>query len=510
MKWIVITSMIAGATGLAPAGTSPLSLNGAGELANARSRFPVFSGDGRWILFTSDATNLVAGDTNGVTDIFARDVLTDVVVRISLGAGGVQGNGASGYMEHTRAHATSFDGRFVAFYSAASNLVADDGNGTVDLFLRDRDPDEDGVFDEADATTIRITRAMDGGDTDAISGPHGLDMSDDGRWTVFYSEATNIVPGDTNDFPDAYLYDRVLDTVRRVSIAADGTQGDRAALHPALSSDGRYISYYHLSDLLTPGDVNDEADIHVIDRDPDGNGIFDEAPWTIDLISLAHDGSAGNAQSRYSWKSDDGRYVVFESAASNLVPGDTNNDRDLFLRDRQAGTTVRISVATGGAEAIRGGRYPYVLSRDGRYTVYRSNSDDLVPGDTNNRFDVFLYDHVAGTTERVSLTTSGGEANGHCQWVWLSDDSRYVAYDSESSNVLPGGTAAVWQCYVFDRGGPCPGDVNRDGLVDFGDLNLVLSRWARPGPGADADASGTVDFGDLNAVLSAWSTPCDP
>ncbi|MCA9310404.1 MAG: PD40 domain-containing protein [Phycisphaerales bacterium] len=510
MKLLIRMSAAALLTGTAHAGTSPLSLNEAGELANGLSRFPVFSGDGRWVFFSSDATNLVASDTNGTTDVFARDLLAGTVVRLSVDSAGQEVHGASGHVTHTRGQASSFDGRFVAFYSLAPDLVGDDGNSVTDLFLRDRDPDGNGIFDEPGATTIRITRSVDGLDPDGLSGPHGLDMSSDGRWIAFYSEATNLVEGDSNGFGDVFLYDRIADTIRRVSIAPDGTEGDRAALHIALSRDGRYMSYYHLSDLLTTGDSNNEADIHFIDRDPDGNGVFDEQPWSQELISLAESGDQGDMQSRYSWQSDDGRYVVFESAATNLVTGDTNNDRDLFLRDLQLSTTQRISVATGGAQALRGGRYPYVLSRDGRYTVYRSSSSDLVADDTNNRFDVFLYDRINATTERVSRTVAGDEVNGHCQWVWLSDDNRYVAYDSEASNILPGGTPAVWQCYVFDRGGPCPGDVNRDGTVDFADLNLVLLRWNQPGPGADADASGLVDFGDLNTVLSSWSTPCGP
>ncbi len=498
------------ASGSVLAGTSMLSLAPDGTPANGQTRFPVFSGDMAWVFFSSDATNLVDDDNNGTTDIFARHLLSDEVTRISVSSTGAEATGASGHVIHTRGHAASHDGRFVAFYSQAGDLVPDDSNGLSDLFLRDRDPDENGVFDEAGATTIRITRGFDGSEPNGLSGPHGIDMSADGRWLVFFSEAENLVAEDDNLYADIFLYDRISDTVRRISIGPGGEQGDRAALHPAITRDGRYISYYHLSDELNAADGNLEGDTYLIDRDPDENGILDESPWVHELISVSDAGDQGNEQSRYAWTSDDGRLVAFESLAGNLVADDTNLDRDMFLRDRDTGLTTRLSVDSAGNEAVRGGRYPYVLSRDGTLLAFRSPSNDLVPDDTNNRQDIFLHDIAAQTTERVSLGATGDEVNGNCQWVWMSDDNRWIAFETDATNVVPGGTpAGVWHSYVFDRGGPCPSDVNHDGVTDFEDLNLVLSRWGRPGPGADADGSGTVDFNDLNAVLAEWATSCN-
>ena len=494
-----------GAVVCANAGTSIVSLNGNEAEANGLTRFPVLSDDLRWIAFSSDATNLVANDNNNATDIFVRDLLTGAVTRVSVRDDGTEGNGASGHTFHTRGHAMSDDARWIAFFSAANNLDPTDTNPGLDLFLHDRDPDADGIFDEGNGTTRLITRAFDGAAADGPSGPHGIEVTDDGRWIVFYSEADNLVADDFNGFGDCFIYDRISDSITRMSVGAAGEEGDRAALHPTISPDGRYLSYYHLSDLLSPLDNNGVADIYFVDRDTDENGTFDDTTWLVELVSISSTGVQGNAQSRFSWHSEDGRFVAFESNATTLVDNDNNNDRDIFVRDRHLDETHRVSVRSDGSEASRGGRYPFMMTPDGTSIVFRSPASDLVDDDVNTTQDVFIHDLPTGTTTKVSETHDQGGINNEAQWMWISNDSRLIAYESPATNITPAGTNGTWHCYVHDRGPVgLAGDVNRDGAVNFADLNVVLARWALPGPGGDADGSGTVDFGDLNAVLNDW------
>jgi Tol biopolymer transport system component len=183
------------------------------------------SADGRYVAFHSEATNLVAGDTNGSEDVFVRDRVTGTTERVSIATGGAEGNG------HSSAESISADGRFVAFESQASNLVSGDTNGQADIFVRDRQT----------GTTERVSRATSGAQGNSLSG--GPAISADGRFVAFLSFSTNLVPGDTNGHYDIFVRDRLNGTTERVSVATGGTQADGDSYSPAISADGRYVAF---------------------------------------------------------------------------------------------------------------------------------------------------------------------------------------------------------------------------------------------------------------------------
>lgn len=347
--------------------------------------------------------------------------------RVSVASNGGQANDSSG---QSGSHVFSADGRFVAFVSGASNLVPGDTNGQSDIFVHDR----------LTKKTTRVSVASDGTQGNGYCLISAI--SADGRFVAFSSSSTNLVPGDTNDAMDAFVHDRVTHTTTRVSIASDGTQGNGYGIDRWLdiSADGRFVAFFSYSDNLVPEDVNGSIpDVFVHDR----------LTGKTTLESVASDGTQGNYGADYPVISADGNVVAFDSWSDNLVPGDSNLGPDIFVRDRNAKKTTRVSVASDGTEG--NGSYRNVLqyaglSADGRFVSFSSYADNLVPGDTNNKPDVFVHDRVTHTTTRVSVTSDGAQGNGYSFASAISADGRFVAF--ESDNLIPGEGGGV---FVHDR-----------------------------------------------------------
>ncbi|MFZ1428317.1 MAG: hypothetical protein WAS21_16270 [Geminicoccaceae bacterium] len=285
--------------------TERVSVGPGGVEAAGFSEFPAISADGRFVAFQSKASNLVSGDTNGVLDVFVRDRQTRTTRRVSLGPGGRQGH------SHSFGAAISANGRFVAFSSAATNLVAGDTNARVDVFVRDRQngatqrvglgPDgvqgnggsftgtisADGRFvafvsdatnlvrgdtnrernvfvhDRKMGATRRVSLGPGGRQSDGPSGIYDLSLSADGRFVAFDSLATNLVPGDTNDAADIFVRDRKLGTTRRASLGPGNISGNGPSQDPAISADGRFVSFFSYATNLVPGDTNGVRDVFV-------------------------------------------------------------------------------------------------------------------------------------------------------------------------------------------------------------------------------------------------------
>jgi len=437
------------------------------QATGGSSQLNAISTDGRCVAFHSEATNLVSGDTNGFGDIFVHDRLLGTTEIVSIAPGGALGNGTSTEPD------ISADGRYVVFHSSASNLVVGDTNGAPDVFVHDRQL----------GTNERVSVDSSG----AQSNGQSLSpcVSGDGRYTAFYSIATNLVAGDTNGIADVFVHDRQLGTTERVSVSIGGAQGNAASFHPRLSYDGRYVAFHSSATNLVAGDVNGFPDVFVRDRQL----------GTTELVSLSSGGAQGNFSSNVGGISDDGRYVAFSSGASNLVAGDTNAVNDVFLRDRQAGTTERVSISSGGAQA-NGSTGSSDISADGRFVAFDGGASNLVPGDTNGDSDVFVRDVQLATTTRASVNTNGGEGNNTSVFATLSGDGHYVAFDSVATNFVDIDNNGFADVFVHDRA-----YAPMTSLCDPGAAGVITCPCANPPSGSGRGCNNSSNTG--GAILSA-------
>jgi len=370
----------------------------------------------------------------------------------------------------------------MAFRSLAGNLVPLDTNHSTDVF----------VHDLAWRTTERVSVSSTGeqGNHDSFDASISLD----GRYVAFGSLASNLVPGDTNGYEDAFVRDRSTGITTRVSVSSTGEQGNANSFHPAISADGRYVAFHSQATNLVSPDTNGSAyDIFLHDR----------ASGTTKLVSRSTTGVQGNAQSLYPWISADGRYVVFESLASNLVPGDTNGASDVFVRDCASDVTTRVSVSSTGAQGNSTSDSPSI-SADGRFVAFRTFASNLVPGDTNRTGDVLVHDRVTGTTTRVSVTSGGQQADYSSFLSSISSDGRYVAFESFATNLVPRDTNGSVDIFVHDR---VRGITTRVSVSTYGEQ--ANSDCDAPVISADGRYAGFASHATNLVPLDANSAPDD-
>jgi Tol biopolymer transport system component len=301
--------------GLASNTTTRISVASDGSDANSYSGSPAISADGRYIAFVSDASDLVPGDTNGVSDVFVRDLASDTTTRVSIASNGTQADGYSG------SPAISADGRYVAFDSDATSFVASDSLGMTDVF----------VHDMASGTTIRTSVASNGAEANGNS--YAPSITSDGRYVALYSDASNLVAGDTNGQDDVFLRDLVSDTTTRVSTTPNGGEANGFSGSPSISADGHFVAFDSAASNLATTDTNARDDVFVRDM----------VHGTVTCASADSAGVQGNGYSFSPSISADGRYSAFESDASDLVTGDTNGVEDVFVNDRIAPPPVVVS-----------------------------------------------------------------------------------------------------------------------------------------------------------------------
>lgn len=362
------------------------------------------------------------------------------VRRISLGTGGVQANNSSYYAY------LSADGRYAAFESWASNWNPGDPTpNKVDIFVRDTVAD----------TTVQVTF----GDDDSF---HPM-ITADGRYVAFSSYAADLVPDDNNshvwlrDGLDVFLYDRVANSLQRVSL---NDKGEEIAGNSVgnITPDGRIIVFVSNGPNVIFGDANGARNSAIYLRDW-RTGEIERITYGIESATAFPNGGFGAVHA-----SHDGRYIAFSSDSSNLVPNDTNGVSDIFLYDRQMKTTTRISEPPGGGNA-NGNSHQVQISRDGRFIAFSSAASNLVPGDTNNANDIFLYTVQTGQIERVNLSNTGAQANAVSRDPSVCDDGRYVSYTSEATNLVPGDTNGERDVFLYDvaRGETTVVSVNAQG-----------------------------------------------
>jgi len=382
----------------------------AGEEGDAGSYNASIDADGRLVVFTSDASNLVSDDDNicvedgrrfNCPDIFLKDLESGEVERVSTGPGGEQANWKS------EAAAISADGRYVAFSSYASNLVPGDTalcseqqntRNCSDIFLKD--------LETGAVTLLSAAAAGEPGDGDSF----GPSISADGRFVAFHSRAGNLVPGESNGVPDVYVKDTLDGSIERVSEVTGGIGGLADSYNASISADGRLVAFISAADNLVPGDANGREDIFVRDME---SGV-------IKLVSISASGVVAGGNSSRPAMAGDGGSVAFDTTAASLYPGDTarcgENDgapscSDVLLKDLGDDSVLLVSGDSDGAQGNWNSYSPSV-SADGALVAFASEASNLVRGDRDacsdatgsfNCSDIFLREIASGKVTRISV-----------------------------------------------------------------------------------------------------------
>jgi Tol biopolymer transport system component len=416
--------------------TRRVSVAADGTQVGRGSEMPSLSTDGRVVAFASRSPKLVPEDSNKVTDVFVRDREARTTELVSVSSTGAQGNGPS------FPNALSSDGRIVLFTSVASNLVEGDDvepdlEEALDVFVHDR---ETGM-------TERVSVNSNG---EAAQGPSfDADISTDGRFVAFESGAFNLADNDGDQTFDIFVRDRELGTTELVSVSSTGEAGNLSSFAPSISEDGRFVAFDSDADNLVAGDTNFAADTFVHDR----------ATGTTALVSVTSTGAVGRFGGVDPTITPDGRFVLFLSQ-SKLVARDRNKTLDAYLHNLQTGRTTLVSRGSTGRRRD-GDSFPNGISDDGRYVLFGSFASNLVPHDTNGDFDHFRFDRRTKKTVRVNVNTRGKQAIGDKGFNLIgriSGDGRFVAFESSAPNLVPNDTNDVYD--IFVRG---PFNVPSDG-----------------------------------------------
>jgi Tol biopolymer transport system component len=464
----------------------PDGAEGHGEQADPFNNVVAVSSDGRFVAFSSAASDLVPGDTNFSRDVFVHDRVAGGTERVSVRTDGAEAKGGSYGMGST-APDISADGRFVAFMSEATNLVTGDFNGGPDVFVHDR------VTGATEAVSVDAKGKV-GDNWSRVPS-----ISADGRFVAFDSSATNLVTDDSNNVYDVFVRDRQARETTLVSRAVNGTLSDGVSYNAAISGDGSDVAFYSSGANLVAGDTNGYSDVFVAARAGDA----------IERVSVASDGAEANDISYSPSISEDGSRVAFVSKSSNLVPTDINGTLDAFVHDRTTGRTGRITVTSSGLShddafprpaspfedlSLTAVRPRVALSPDGRFAAFVSRAANLSSGDANGLVDAFVRDLATGTTERVSVTPSGGDADGSALGTpAISADGRVVAFTSTATNLIPGDGNGEADVFARERGAPV-------GVVDLRaerDGEHVLVSGAVTTSGISSDATDEVDDVDV-------------
>jgi hypothetical protein len=395
------------------------NVDSAGNESNARVQLGYdVTPDGRFVVFASEATNLVAGDANAVTDVFRHDRSTGATIRVSTSATGVEANG------DCFVASVSDDGRFVAFLSSASNLVTGDTNGFDDVFVKD-------------VQSGAITRVSVRGATQANGASSEPHISGTGAYVVYTSAATNLIAGDTNGFDDIFLSNRQATSTIRASVGPSGAQPNNLSLNPHLDRNGRFIVFASRATNLVTADLNGFSDIFMYDR---------TAATTV-RVSVGPTSTEPNQSSVSPFIVGAAGYIVYRSFASNLVTGDTNGTWDLFRVQRTTLATARVNVSTAGTQGDASSASAFA-DDSGRYVAFTTAATTMIAGDTNGVADCFLRDMTANTTVRID---NGSAPDGRSQDPVVAGGGGFVIFRSEATNQVVGDTNAVFDLFIAPR-----------------------------------------------------------
>ncbi len=458
--------------------TQRVSVSSSGRQGNDGSAFASVSSDGRFVAFSSNASNLVAGDDSDPyhldSQIFVHDRLTGTTDIVSVDSAGVVGNESSTWP------VISADGRHVAFLSNATNL-APNCPGWYQVYVHDR---------ATGATEVASRSTLTGGSCNAYCGPPAI--SADGRFVGFMSYADDLVANDFNGENDVFLRDLESHTTEIVSLASSGAQGNDVSFDCAISADGRFVAFSSSATNLVAADGNGNSDVFVRDRQLS----------TTELVSVDSSGVQANSGSLSPAISGDGTRVAFTSHATNLGAGGSPYAQT-FVRDRRARTTVLASAGAGGVPANRDTRYPS-MSLDGSCVGFTSEATNLDPAATHVS-NAFVHEVEANTTEVVSRNAAG-EGDQGSDFAAMSADGRFVGFDSSADNLVSGDTNHASDVFVHDR--------RANGFTSVcspGTAGVIACPCANPAsaPGMGCDNSSSSGGAFLSAYGGAYLSEDD-
>lgn len=473
--------------------TSRVSISSGGAQGNGFTfGAPSISQDGRYVAFASSSSNLVAGDANGPPNTSESD---DVFVRDRQTSTTTCVSVSSlGARGNGPSHWATMtpDGHYVAFLSGATNLVPNDTNGRFDAFLHDRQT----------GTTERVSITSLGAQVGGVEiGQPSI--SDDGRYIAFASNAADIVAGDTNGAADIFIRDRVAGTTTRMSPWQDGREGT-GTYYPRISGNGRFLVYAS-QERLVAADTNSASDVYIKELATNG----------VELISQRDTGTVGTGDSFAGVPNTDGRFVAFFSNAT-LAPLDTDGGgEDAYVRDRQTGKTELVSMTNlneGHQYQLNDTLHFPSISGDGRYVAFET-TNQLVEKSYATQWRVYLRDRGTGTTELLSMSSTTVEAyiNPFAGGVALSSDGRFAALTNDADNLVAGDTNSMTDTFVRDRG-PKEGRKLTIRTVGHGPATVVVLKDDRNGDkDTSTDFAKVFDVGttvrltyQVGAYFSGW------
>ena len=400
--------------------TTRVSKNG-GRIANyaAQGVFStsVISRHGRFIAFQARASDFVLGASSDVANIFIFDRLKKKYRRINANTFFIPD------------FSISANGRYVAFASDQPDLDASDTNNVRDVFL----------FDSVTGQISRISVSSIGKQGNKASfNPH---LSADGRYITFSSEADNLVEADTNGNIDVFVYDQLTRQTSRVSVKSGGAQSEGGGLYSKISGDGRFVVFQSRSDDLVANDFNEAADVFVHDRSR-------QHTERVSVNSLGSE-TARFRDNRFADISENGRYVVFESLDYNFSEIPLNFSSGVFVRDRASKQTTLVSVGLNGVAPNGSFCTGVDISANGRYVTFESDATNLDSRDVINDFDIYAHDRWNKKTSLVNLNSNPDYRAGGAS---LSADGRQIAFESDAPDLVVGDDNNLVD--VFVRGNP--------------------------------------------------------
>ncbi len=405
--------------------TVRLSVSAGGEEANDTSAMADVTADGRYVVYQSIATNLIPGDINASSDIFVLDLVEGSIERVSVASDGTEANGAS------QNAAISGDGRYVVFESLATNLDPRDTLSGSDIFLRDRET--------GSTTLISVNERTD----DNSLGSFAPDISEDGSTIVFHSNASGLVPDDTNGVADIFAYYPVTNLMTCITSCA-GSDGD--STHPAVNGNGNVIVFESEATNLIPNDTNGLMDVFIW---APGWGHMQRVSESLageEANDISYDPAVSRTGRQIAFTSRANNLVVGDT--NDGCVQDDGNCEDVFVRDVYVTFQDLARVSVGiGAEA-NGSSFDADLSADGDWVIFRSSATNLIEKDSNLRDDVFVFDRVNQTTIPVSLSMDGTQGNRNSYQGALGLSGGFAFFTSLSTNLVADDTNTVADIFL--------------------------------------------------------------